>query len=94
MTIYTLNFGNISKIFWEVKYCNHFIIVHYLYHFVKAFRYLITTYFHHEGHEELEKKLLNWSMDQAKQNKSKAADMLQLSRSTFRSKLAKYGMDN
>ncbi len=44
--------------------------------------------------EEFEKKLLNWSMDQAKQNKSKAADMLQLSRSTFRSKLAKYGIDN
>jgi len=43
--------------------------------------------------EEFEKKLLSWALEQAKQNKSKAADMLQLRRSTFRSKLIKYGLD-
>jgi len=44
--------------------------------------------------EKFEKKLLSWALKQANQNKTKAADFLQLSRSTFRSKLAKYGMDN
>jgi len=43
--------------------------------------------------EEFEKELLSWALEQAKQNKSKAADMLQLRRSTFRSKLIKYGLD-
>ena len=44
--------------------------------------------------EEFEKRLLSWAIKKANQNKSKASDLLQLSRSTFRSKLAKYGMDN
>jgi len=44
-------------------------------------------------YEKFEINLLKWALDRAKQNKTKAANSLQLSRSTFRSKLAKYGMD-
>lgn len=41
-----------------------------------------------------EKKMLAWALDKSGQNKSLAARILQLSRSTFRSKLIKHGLDS
>jgi len=41
-----------------------------------------------------EKKMLAWALDKSGQNKSLAARILRLSRSTFRSKLIKHGLDS
>jgi len=43
--------------------------------------------------EEFEKKLLLWALEKANSNKTRAAALLNLSRSTFRSKLQKYGLE-
>jgi DNA-binding NtrC family response regulator len=44
--------------------------------------------------EEVEKRLVNWALDEAGGNKSRAADMLGLKRTTFYDKMAKYYPNN
>ncbi len=44
--------------------------------------------------QKFEQKMLTWALKKTSKNKSQAAKILQLSRSTFRSKLMKYGLED